>query len=153
MTYAVVLVTVPSLLESLGRGVLAIVTYSIVGTLLLLLGYFVVDVLTPGKLGSIIRTERNPNAAALAASGVFAVALIVVGAIFVSGGDLVQGLTETVVFGLIGILAQAGASLLFDRAIGMNVAGLMKEPGLCPETILVSVTRVSIGLITMFAVI
>ena len=75
------------------------------------------------------------------------------GAIFVSGGDLVQGLIETVVFGFIGILAQAGASLLFDRVIGLNVAGLMKEPGLCPETILVSVTRVSIGLITMFAVI
>src|SRR5947207_4148459 len=59
MTYAVVLVTVPSLLESLGRGVLALVAYSIVGTLLLLLGYFVVDVLTPRKLRSIIRTEPN----------------------------------------------------------------------------------------------
>src|SRR5437773_11334546 len=134
MTEAAVLAAAPPLLDALGRGVLAIVSYSIVGLLLLLLGYFVVDVLTPGRLSSIIRSERNPNAAALAGSGVFAVALIVVAAIFVSGGDLVQGLVETVVFGFIGILAQAGASLLFDRVIGLNVAGLMKEPGLCPET-------------------
>ena len=153
MTHAAVLAATTPLLDSLGHGVLAIVTYTIVGTLLLLLGYVVVDIVTPGRLGSIIRTERNPNAAALAASGVFAVSLIVVGAIFVSGGDLVQGLTETIVFGLVGILAQAGASLVFDRLIGMDVRGLMKEPSLCPETVLISVTRVSIGLITMFAVI
>jgi uncharacterized membrane protein YjfL (UPF0719 family) len=153
MTHAALLAASTPLLESLGRGVLAIVTYSIVGTLLLLLGYVVVDVVTPGHLGSIIRTQRNPNAAALAASGVFAVSLIVVGAIFVSGGDLVQGLTETLVFGVVGILAQAGASLVFDRVAGMRVGELMKEPTLRPEAVLVSVTRVAIGLITMFAVI
>jgi uncharacterized membrane protein YjfL (UPF0719 family) len=153
MTDAVLLAATTSLLDSLGRGVLAIVTYSIVGTLLLLLGYFVVDVVTPGRMASIFRTERNPNAAALEASGVLAVALIVVGAIFVSGGDLVQGLTQTIVFGLVGILAQTGAWLLFDRLIGIDIGRVIKEPRLCPEAVLVSVTRVSIGLITMFAVI
>jgi uncharacterized membrane protein YjfL (UPF0719 family) len=153
MTHPALFAAVPPLLESLGRGTLAIVSYSIVGTLLLLLGYIVVDVVTPGRLGSIIRTERNPNAAALAASGVFAVALIVVGAIFVSGGDIVQGLTETIVFGVLGILAQAGASLAFDRISGMDARTLMTEPKLCPEVLLMSAARVSIGLITMFAVI
>jgi len=153
MTHAALLATTPPLLDSLGRGTLAIVAYSIVGTLLLLLGYVVVDVLTPGRLGAIIRTERNPNAATLAASGVFAVSLIVVGAIFVSGGDLVQGLTETIVFGVLGILAQAGASLLFDRVTGMNAKDVMHEPKLCPEVVLMSAARISIGLITMFAVI
>lgn len=153
MTRAALLLAIPPLLDSLGRGSLAIVAYSIVGTVLLLLGYVVVDLVTPGQLGAIIRAERNPNATALASSGVFAVALVVVGAIFVSGGDLVQGLTETLVFGVLGILAQAGAALLFDRVIGMDAGALMKEASLRPEVVLMATVRVSIGLITMFAVI
>jgi uncharacterized membrane protein YjfL (UPF0719 family) len=153
MTHIAVLAAVPPLLDTLGRGVLAIAAYSVIGTLLLVLGYVVVDIATPGRLGAIIRTEHNPNAALLAASGVFAVTLIVVGAIFTSGGNLVEGLTETVVFGIVGIVAQALASLGFDRVIGMDVRGLMEERSLLPAAVLVGVTRVGIGLITMFAII
>src|SRR5215471_3581274 len=107
------LLAASSLTDALSRGVPAIVTYAVLGVLLLLLGYFVVDWTTPGKLGAIIRTEHNPNAAMLAASGVAGVALIVVAAIFTSGGNLVDGLTETLVFGIVGIVAQAVASLAF----------------------------------------
>src|SRR5205807_895813 len=101
MRLALLLAATPPLTDVLGRGVLAIVTYALLGMLLLLLGYFVTDWTTPGKLSAIIRTERNPNAAMLAASGVAAVTLIVVAAIFTSGGNLVEGLTEALVFGLV----------------------------------------------------
>ena len=147
------LAATPSLPEILGRGVLAIVTYAFLGLLLLLLGYFVVDWTTPGKLGAVIRTERNPNATMLAASGVAAIALVIVAAIFTSGGDLVQGLTETLVFGLVGIGAQAVAFLVFERVIGMDPRSLMSESTLSPAAVLVGVTRVAIGLITAFALI
>jgi uncharacterized membrane protein YjfL (UPF0719 family) len=147
------LATTASLPEVLGRGVLAIVGYAFLGLVLLLLGYFVVDWTTPGKLGAVIRSEHNPNAAMLAASGVAAVALIVVAAIFTSGGNLAEGLTETVVFGLVGIGAQAVASLVFERVIGMDPRALMSETALSPASVLVGVTRVAIGLITAFALI
>ncbi|HEY7199547.1 MAG TPA: DUF350 domain-containing protein [Candidatus Dormibacteraeota bacterium] len=147
------LVLAVSLPEVLGRGVLAIVTYAALGLLLLLLGYFVVDWTTPGKLGSVIRGERNPNAAMLAASGIAGVTLIVVAAIFTSGGNLVEGLTEALVFGVVGIAAQAVASLILERVIGMNPKSLMAEPTLSPAAVLVGVTRVGIGLITAFALI
>ena len=153
MRFALLLAATPALADVLGRGVLAIVTYAILGVLLLLLGYFVVDWTTPGKLGAIIRTEHNPNAAMLAASGVAGVALIVVAAIFTSGGNLVDGLTETLVFGIVGILAQAVASLVFERVIGMDPRRLMSEQALSPASVLVGVTRVGIGLITAFALI
>lgn len=153
MRLALLLAAAPALADVLGRGVLAIVTYAILGVLLLLLGYFVVDWTTPGKLGAIIRTEHNPNAAMLAASGVAAVALIVVAAIFTSGGNLVEGLTETAVFGVVGIIAQAVASLVFERVIGMDPRRLMSEQALSPAAVLVGVTRVGIGLITAFALI
>jgi uncharacterized membrane protein YjfL (UPF0719 family) len=147
------LLAASSLTDALSRGSLAIVTYALLGTLLLLLGYFVTDWTTPGKLSAIIRTEHNPNAAMLAASGVAGVALIVVAAIFTSGGNLVEGLTETLVFGVIGIAAQALASLAFERIIGMDPRRLMSEQTLSPASVLVGVTRVGIGLITAFALI
>jgi uncharacterized membrane protein YjfL (UPF0719 family) len=147
------LLAASSLTDVLGRGSLAIVTYALLGTLLLLLGYFVTDWTTPGKLSAVIRTEHNPNAAMLAASGVAGVALIVVAAIFTSGGNLVEGLTETLVFGVIGIAAQAVASLAFERVIGMDPRRLMSEQALSPASVLVGVTRVGIGLITAFALI
>ena len=147
------LLAASSLTDILGRGSLAIVTYAFLGTVLLLLGYFVTDWTTPGKLSAIIRTEHNPNAAMLAASGVAGVALIVVAAIFTSGGSLVDGLIETLVFGLVGIAAQAVASLAFERIIGMDPRRLMSEQTLSPASVLVGVTRVGIGLITAFALI
>jgi uncharacterized membrane protein YjfL (UPF0719 family) len=147
---SLVLATLP---EILGRGVLAIVTYAFLGLLLLLLGYFVVDWTTPGKLGGIIRGEHNPNATMLAASSITGVALIVVAAIFTSGGNLIEGLTEALVFGVVGIAAQAIASLVFDRVIGMDTKSLLSEKGLSPAAVLVGVTRVGIGLITAFALI
>lgn len=142
-----------SLTDALSRGVPAIVTYALLGTLLLLLGYFVTDWTTPGKLSAVIRTEHNPNAAMLAASGVAGVTLIVVAAIFTSGGNLIEGLTEALVFGVIGIAAQAVASLAFERIIGMDPRRLMSEQALSPASVLVGVTRVGIGLITAFALI
>ena len=55
--------------------------------------------------------------------------------------------------GLVGIGAQAVASLVFERAIGMDPRSLMSEESLSPAAILVGVTRVAIGLITAFALI
>jgi uncharacterized membrane protein YjfL (UPF0719 family) len=153
MRFALLLAAAPTLPEILGRGVLAVVTYALLGLLLLLLGYFVVDWTTPGNLSAIIKSEHNPNATMLAASGVAGVALIVVAAIFTSGGNLVDGLTETLVFGVVGIVAQALASLVFERVIGMDPRSLMSEPALSPASVLVGVTRVGIGLITAFALI
>lgn len=147
------LLAATSLSDALGRGVPAILAYAFLGLLLLLLGYYVTDWTTPGKLSAIIRTEHNPNAAMLAASGVAGVALIVVAAIFTSGGSLLEGLTETLVFGVVGILAQAVASLVFERVIGMDPRRLISEQALSPASVLIGVTRVGIGLITAFALI
>jgi uncharacterized membrane protein YjfL (UPF0719 family) len=147
------LLAATSLTDALSHGVPAILSYALLGLLLLLLGYYVTDWTTPGKLSAIIRTEHNPNAAMLAASGVAGVALIVVAAIFTSGGSLIEGLTETLVFGVVGILAQAVASLVFERVIGMDPRRLISEQALSPASVLIGVTRVGIGLITAFALI
>ncbi|MBJ7602135.1 MAG: DUF350 domain-containing protein [Candidatus Dormibacteraeota bacterium] len=138
---------------SLLNGVLALVGYAVLGTLLLLLGYLALDLVTPGKLGQVIRTEHNANAAVLAASGVLGLSFLIAAAIFTSGGDLLQGLIETLVFGLVGILAQAAALFAFDRVIGVDAEELMGQRHLLPATILAATVRIGIGLITAYALI
>ena len=55
---------------ALGRGAGAIAAYTALGLVLLLIGFFAVDVTTPGRLTSIIKTGRNANATLLGAQTV-----------------------------------------------------------------------------------
>ncbi|WP_214412508.1 DUF350 domain-containing protein [Sphaerisporangium fuscum] len=139
--------------EALGRGALAILAYAALGVLLLVTGFYVIDMATPGRLSKIIKTDRNPNAALLTASGLAAVGLIVASSIWSSGGALQEGLLSTLVFGLVGIVVQTVGTLLFDRVVGISVRELVSEEKLQPGAVLLSVTHLAIGLITAVAVI
>lgn len=142
-----------TLLETLARGAGAIAAYAAVGLVLLIVGFFVIDLAIPGKLSTIIKTERNPNATLLTASGLAAVGLIVAASIWASGGRLAEGLAATAVFGLVGIAVQTVAMLVFDRVVGISARELVKEPELQPGARVLAVTHVAIGLITAIAVI
>ncbi|GGP09993.1 DUF350 domain-containing protein [Nonomuraea glycinis] len=142
-----------ALLEILVRGAGAIASYAAVGVILLIVGFYVIDLATPGRLSEVIRTDRNPNATLLAASAMAAIGLIVAASIWSSGGRLAEGLAGTAVFGLVGIVVQTLAMLLFDRVVGISVRDLVKEPELQPGARLLAVTHVAIGLITAVAVI
>jgi uncharacterized membrane protein YjfL (UPF0719 family) len=78
----------------LGHGVAAITLYAIVGLALIVLGFFVLDWTTPGPLRTLVQARR-PNAAAIAASGLVSLSLVVVLAIFASSGELLDGLIST----------------------------------------------------------
>ncbi|WP_433421852.1 DUF350 domain-containing protein [Microtetraspora malaysiensis] len=139
--------------EVLGNGALAIGAYAVLGVLLLVAGFYAIDLATPGRLSRLIREERNPNAAALAAAGLVAVGLIVAASIWSSGGALREGLIATLVFGLVGIAVQTIAMIAFDRVVGIPVRTLLAETTLQPATIMLSATHVVIGLITAVAVV
>ncbi|MEV0967767.1 DUF350 domain-containing protein [Microtetraspora glauca] len=139
--------------EVLGHGALAITAYAVLGVLLLVAGFYVIDMAIPGRLSRLIREERNPNATALTASGLVAVGLIVAASIWSSGGALREGLLATLVFGLVGIAVQTVGMIAFDRIVGISVRSLVSESALQPATILLSATHVAIGLITAVAVV
>jgi uncharacterized membrane protein YjfL (UPF0719 family) len=141
------------LAEALGRGAHAILAYAILGVLLLIAGFYVIDLVTPGRLSKLLTEERNPNATMLTASGVSGVALIVAASIWSSGGMLQEGLLSTLVFGLVGIAVQTLGMIAFDRVAGISVRELVSEPELRPAAILLGVTHLAIGLITAVAVI
>ncbi|GII91806.1 DUF350 domain-containing protein [Sinosporangium siamense] len=141
------------LIDTLSRGALAIGAYALLGVVLLIVGFYVIDLATPGKLSSLIKSERNPNATLLTSAGLAAVGLIVAASIWSSSGALHEGLLATAVFGLVGIAVQTVAMLLFDLVAGISVRELVQQAELQPGTRLLAVTHLAIGLITSVAVI
>ncbi|KAB8183201.1 DUF350 domain-containing protein [Microbispora catharanthi] len=145
--------TTTSIVDVLTHGALAILAYAILGVLLLVAGFYVIDLATPGRLSKIIRTDRNPNATVLAASSVAGVGLVVAASIWSSGGALREGLLATLVFGLVGIAVQTLGMVAFDKVAGISVRELVRETTLQPAAVLLGVTHFFIGLITAVAVI
>jgi uncharacterized membrane protein YjfL (UPF0719 family) len=100
-------------MRGLGELVLLTLAYSGAGLLILVAGYFVVDLLTPGHLGRQVMEDRNVNAGILLAAALFSLGLIQWFAVFFSGGGW-DSLIDVVVFGAIGIALQAVGFLLLD---------------------------------------
>jgi uncharacterized membrane protein YjfL (UPF0719 family) len=144
--------------ESLGQilldGTGALLAYAAVGLLLFVIGFYMTDLATPGRLITVIREHRNPNATLLASASTVGVGLIVAVSIFASGGDLLEGLTRTLVFGVVGIISMTVATLVFDRLIGISIKDLAddSEDRLEPAAILLAVANLMIGFVTAVAV-
>jgi uncharacterized membrane protein YjfL (UPF0719 family) len=98
-------------LESIGFAA----AYTAVGIALLILGYYVLDLLTPGHLGRHIYEDRSVNAGITLAAGFLGQGAIVFASIWTnatSGFGL--ALWYTVVFGVLGVVLQAIAFLALD---------------------------------------
>ena len=90
--------------------------YTGVGLALLLVGFWVLDLLTPGKLAQRVWRDGEPGAAIVSAAGALGLGLIVFTAIWrnaTSGFGTALG--YTVVFGLVGVVLQAVAFVVLDR--------------------------------------
>ena len=112
----------------LGQGVLATLLYFVIGFAVLALGFVVLDVLTPGNLRRQVYTDRNPNAAILLAANHLALALIVVTAVLTSDDSLGQGLVDSLVYGLLGVVLQGLALRLLDAFVPGHLRALVAEP-------------------------
>jgi uncharacterized membrane protein YjfL (UPF0719 family) len=98
-------------LESSGYAV----AYTGVGIALLTLGFFTLDLLTPGHLGRHIYENRSVNAAVTLAAGFLGQGAIVFASIWISGTNgFGLALLYTVAFGVLGVLLQAVAFVGLD---------------------------------------
>ncbi|MDT5402710.1 MAG: hypothetical protein QOK33_5941 [Mycobacterium sp.] len=135
----------------LGHGVAAIALYAIIGLALMVLGFYVLDWTTPGPLRTLVQAGR-PNAAAVAASGVASLAFIVVLATYSSSGDLVDGLIKTLVFGLLGIVAQAFSVRVVELVTGIDIGAVLAKEQYTPEVLVVAAAHFGLGLIVAAAI-
>ena len=89
-----------------------ILAYTGVGLVILVIGFFVLDLLTPGNLGKQV-VEGNPNAALLSAATMVSLGIVLWFAIYATDPGW-AGLDETAVFGLVSVAAQAVGFLVLD---------------------------------------
>jgi uncharacterized membrane protein YjfL (UPF0719 family) len=92
----------------------ATLAYGAVGIGLMAVGYLVVEVTTPGRLGHQIWAERNRGAGLILAAKLLGVGAIVTTAILSSENGLAEGLVSTLVYGALGIALMTAAFFLLD---------------------------------------
>lgn len=137
--------------EMLGKSVGAIVAYAVIGLVLMIVGFYAIDLTTPGKLRELVR-EGRPNAIVATASGLVSMSFIVVLAIFASGGRLSEGLVASLVFGLVGIVAQVIAVRAVEVVSGIDIGRTIGSPTYTPEVLLVASAHFGLGLVVAFAI-
>ena len=142
----------PGFFPVVAGNVGAILLYALVGLLLLLLGFFAIDLTTPGKLNRLVR-EGRPNAVVVTGAGMVSMAFIVVTAIYSSSGTLVEGLLGALIFGLVGIIAQVGGVRLLEWVTGIRIGAVLRSELLEPEAWVVAAAHVALGLVVAVAII
>jgi uncharacterized membrane protein YjfL (UPF0719 family) len=133
------------------KGAIATLSYFLVGTAVLILGFIIVDVLTPGKLRELVFIDRRPNAVMLACANYIALAAVIISAITNSYSQLGQGLVGVAVFGLIGVVLQGIALLSLHFIIPGNFHEHIDEPELHPAAFAVAVMLLAVGGVTAAA--
>lgn len=138
--------------QELITGLLAAVAFGAVGLLMMVLGYVLVDVATPGKLRQLIWVERNPNAALLLVSGLIGIGTILTTAIAASANDLVAGLIGTVVYGLLGLVLMSLSFALIDAATPGKLGDELTSPTMHPGTWVSAAAHVVIAVVMAAAI-
>jgi uncharacterized membrane protein YjfL (UPF0719 family) len=125
--------------------VLQVLAYSGVGLLVLVIGFYVLDLLTPGKLGHLVM-EGNPGAGLLAATGLASLGLILYFAIHFTGAGW-DGLDDAAIFGLVGVLVQAVGFFVLDMVIPGKLGDHCFNPTLHPAAYVTAGIQVSVALV------
>jgi uncharacterized membrane protein YjfL (UPF0719 family) len=133
------------------QGALATISYFLVGTAVLVLGFIVVDLLTPGKLRQLVFVDRRPNAVILACANYIAVGAVVICAITSSYRQLGQGLIGVAVYGVIGVILQGIAILAMHFVIPGDFHEHVDEPELHPAAFATAVMLIAVGGVTAAA--
>ncbi|MCE7004803.1 DUF350 domain-containing protein [Kibdelosporangium philippinense] len=134
-------------MSELVSGLLATLAYGVIGTVLMALGFLLVDLATPGKLRELIWVQGNRNASILLASGLLGVGAIVTTAIITSDSDMSVGLMSTVVFGLAGLALMSVAFVLLDIATPGKLGEILASPEPHPAVWVSASVHIAVGAI------
>ncbi|WP_442790948.1 DUF350 domain-containing protein [Nocardia sp. NBC_01327] len=137
--------------SSVGRGVGAIVLYALVGLGLMLIGFYAVDLTTPGKLRAMV-SQGLPNAVVVSAAGMLSMAFIVVLAIYAQAGKLSEGLIAALIYGLVGIVAQVISVRVIEYALGIDIGAVLEAPEFSTDSLIVAAAHFALGLVVAVAI-
>src|SRR5438034_5449130 len=109
------------------------------------IGYVLVDVMTPGKLGELIWQQRNPNAAIVLASSILATGTIVIAAIVASANNFVAGILSTLGYGVLGLIVMVVAAYALDMLTPGKLADILVDPKLTPAAWISATVHLVLG--------
>ena len=141
----------PDFWHSIGRGVGAMWLYAAVGLVLMVIGFYAIDLTTPGPLREMVK-QGKPNAVVISAAGIVSMAFIVVLAIYSSGGRLAEGLTAAAIFGFVGIVAQVVMMRVATMVLGVNMSGCLESDSFSHESLMVAAAQFALGLVVAVAI-
>lgn len=134
------------------KGAVATILYFGVGMAVLLVGFYAVDVLTPGKLRQLVFIDRRPNAVVVAGAMYIALTVVIITAIVNSYSQLGQGLLGVAVYGLMGVILLGVALLTMHLLIPGSFHEHIDEPELHPGSFAVALILLAVGGVTAAAV-
>jgi uncharacterized membrane protein YjfL (UPF0719 family) len=136
-------------LQSIGYAV----AYTGVGIALLILGFFMLDLLTPGHLGRHIAENRSVNAGLVLAAGFLGQGLIVFASIWTNGTSAFGlALLYTVVFGILGVVMQAVAFLVLDLITPGRLGTHVMEVAFHPASLVLAAAQLAVALIIVASI-
>ena len=133
------------------RGAVATILYFLVGMGVLIVGFYMVDLLTPGKLRQLVFIDRRPNAVVVAGAMYIALTTVIVTAVTTSYSQLGQGLVGVAVYGLMGVILLGLAMLTMHLLIPGNFHEHVDEPTLHPGSFAVALILLAVGGVTAAA--
>ena len=137
------------MLASIGYAV----AYSGVGIALLVLGFFVLDLLTPGHLGRHIYENRSVNAAITLSAGFLGQGAIVFASIWTNAtSGFGRALLYTVVFGVLGVVLQAVAFLVLDLITPGRLGEHLVQGEFHPASLVSAAVELAVALIIVASI-
>lgn len=134
------------------KGVVATILYFLVGMAVLVIGFYMVDVLTPGRLRRLVFIDRRPNAVVIASAMYIALTTVIISAITNSYSQLGQGLVGVAVYGLMGVILLGVALLTLHLVIPGSFHEHIDETDLHPGSFAVALMLLAVGGVTAAAV-
>lgn len=131
--------------EYLINGVAGTLAYFVLAAVILVVGFVILDLITPGKLHELVFVHHLPNAAVITVAQQVSIGIIVVTAVLTSSDNLTQGLIETAVFGALGLVIQVIVMALLEVFTPGRFRDLVEDPKLRSGAVVASVLLVVVG--------
>lgn len=129
------------------------IAYSGIGLAMLLVGFVVLDLATPGKLAHKIFSDRSLNAALVVGSAFLGLGLVVFAAIWTNAtSGFGTNLQATLLFGLLGVVLQTVAVLLLDVLTPGSLREIIVSDRFHPASIVSAAAQLAVSFVVVAAI-
>jgi uncharacterized membrane protein YjfL (UPF0719 family) len=130
------------------------VAYTGVGVFLLVFGFWVLDLVTPGDLRSAVFRFKAIDAGLVAGAHMISMALIIIAAIHSSAEKFSEGIVSTFAHGVVGVVLLALALILVDALTPENFRESLtdNDPTLTGGALLMAAVELAVGAVVAVSI-